>query len=127
MLNLKRLLLVTGTSAVVAVISLTGCKSKSSNGSTSQRTEGRQLDDRTISENVAERLKKEPVYKFEDVDVRTYGGVVQLAGFVNTEDQKRRAGDLAATVPGVSHVINNISLKPEHVTPTGKNDPGYNY
>jgi osmotically-inducible protein OsmY len=85
------------------------------------------LDDRTISENVAERLKKEQVYKFEDVDVRTYGGVVQLAGFVNTEDQKRRAGDLAATVPGVSHVINNISLKPENVTPTGKNDPGYNY
>jgi hyperosmotically inducible periplasmic protein len=116
MLNLKKLILVTGTSAVIAVSALTGCKSSSS----SDRTAGREMDDRAISDKVAQKLKNEPVYKFTEVDVRTFGGVVQLAGFVNSEDQKRRAGELAETIPGVTRVINNISMKPEGLTPTGK-------
>jgi osmotically-inducible protein OsmY len=78
------------------------------------------MDDRSISERVAERLKNEPTYKFTDVDVRTFGGVVQLSGFVNTDEQKSRAGELAQGVGGVSKVINNISLKPETLTPTGQ-------
>ena len=122
MLNLKKLILISGTSAIIAVTGLTGCKTSSSD---SERTAGREMDDRGISEKVAEKLRGEPVYKFGDVDVRTFGGVVQLSGFVTTEDQKHRAGELAETVTGVTRVINNISLKPDNLTPTGKKDPGY--
>ena len=42
----------------------------------------------------------------------TYGGVVQLSGFVGTDDQKTKAAELARNVDGVREVINNISLKP---------------
>lgn len=122
MLNLKKLILITGTSAIIAVVGLTGCKSSSKDG---ERTAGREMDDRAISERVAEKLRSEPVYKFADVDVRTFGGVTQLSGFVNTDEQKHRAGELAETVQGVHRVINNISLKPDNLTPTGKKEPGY--
>ena len=122
MLNLKRLMLVSGASAIMAVTALTGCKSSSSE---SERSAGRAMDDRAISEKVAEKLKNEPVYKFTDVDVRTFGGVVQLSGFVSTDDQKNRAEDIAESVDGVTRVINNISLKPDNLTPTGKKEPAY--
>jgi hyperosmotically inducible protein len=43
--------------------------------------------------------------------VETFKGVVQLSGFVNTKDQKNRAGDLARKVAGVTDVENNITVK----------------
>src|SRR5579862_7688502 len=90
MQNLTKLLLVGGTSAMLA---LTGCEMM--HHDTSDRTAGRALDDRTITENVKHDLDQEPVYKFTDVDVKTFDGVVQLSGFVNTDGQKRRAGEIA--------------------------------
>jgi hyperosmotically inducible protein len=43
--------------------------------------------------------------------VETFKGTVQLSGFVNTRDQKNRAGDLATKVKGVNDVANNITVK----------------
>jgi len=45
------------------------------------------------------------------VTVQTFKGVVQLGGFVNSRDQKNRAGDLAKNVEGVKGVENNITVK----------------
>jgi hypothetical protein len=61
--------------------------------------------------------------------VRTFDGVVQLSGFVNSEEQKRRAEELARQVPGVVEVQNSISLKPNAgaYTPTGRNDNNNTY
>ncbi|HTA95740.1 MAG TPA: BON domain-containing protein [Verrucomicrobiae bacterium] len=36
---------------------------------------------------------------------------MQLSGFVNTADQKTRAGEIAAHVEGVQNVANNITVK----------------
>jgi osmotically-inducible protein OsmY len=115
MRNLKRLFLTGGMSAALAVVTLTGCQT----GSSGDRTAGRALDDKHITMNVEEKLREEPVYKFSDVDVKTFAGVVQLSGFVSSEEQKRRAGDLAQRVEGVSRVVNNITLKPT-MAPTGR-------
>jgi hyperosmotically inducible periplasmic protein len=92
----------------------------------SERTAGRIVDDRKITSNVKSRLNDEPVYKFSDVDVRTFQGVVQLSGFVRSEDQKERAGQLAQQTPGVARVVNSIVLKPEggELTPTGRDNTG---
>jgi hypothetical protein len=76
------------------------------------------VDDKNIAKQVKAELESEPVFKFNNVDVKTYEGVVQLSGFVSSEEQKQRAGQLAQ-VPGVVRVINNITLKPE-VMPTGR-------
>lgn len=107
MRNLTRLILAGGTSVIVM---LTGCEGV--HHSSDSRSAGRALDDKNIATNVREDLYREPVYKFLDVDVRTFGGVVQLSGFVDTDGQKRRAGQIAENVPGVAQVQNNISLKP---------------
>lgn len=120
MRNLKTLLLTGGASAAIAVVALTGCQMTGSHEG--DRTAGRALDDRVITENVREKLRDEPVYKFSDVDVKTFAGVVQLSGFVDTDAQKRRAGEVAQNVDGVTRVVNNITLKPETgtLTPTGR-------
>jgi hyperosmotically inducible protein len=118
MRNLKKLALIGGASALMAMTALTGCQTDSGD-----RTAGRALDDKMITESVEDKLKDEPVFKFSDVDVRTFAGVVQLSGFVDTEEQKSRAGDLAQNVEGVARVVNNITLKPEmnrELRPTGR-------
>jgi osmotically-inducible protein OsmY len=109
MRNLKNLVLVGGAAAIVA---LTGCEMIENHNKTSDRSAGRELDDKVITETVKKDLNQEPVYKFGDVDVKTFGGVVQLSGFVNTDEQKQRAAQIAQHVDGVSQVVNNISLKP---------------
>lgn len=114
-LNVKNAMLAGGLAASLAMMALTGCQS------TSERSAGRQLDDRIVNSKVKDALDDAPVYKFPEVRVMTYGGVVQLSGFVNDEEQKAKAGELARKVEGVHDVINNISLKP---TPTGR-ESGY--
>jgi osmotically-inducible protein OsmY len=121
MLNLKKLILVSGTSAALAVLSLTGCAEMNHRSNSGDRTTGRSLDDKMITSAVKSELNHEPVYKFSDVDVKTFGGVVQLSGFVTSDDQKRRAGEIAQRVEGVAQVVNNISLKPTGtLTPTSR-------
>jgi hypothetical protein len=105
--NLKKAVLTTGLAASVALVALTGCMSSSS-----ERSAGRQLDDRIVNSKVKDALDDAPVYKFPEVRVMTYGGVVQLSGFVSSEEQKTKAAELAKKVEGVHEVINNISLKP---------------
>src|SRR5687768_6990441 len=113
--TLNKTMLAGAVAASVAVMSLTGCVN------TSERSAGRQLDDRIVNSKVKDALNDAPVYKFPEVRTMTYGGVVQLSGFVSSEDQKRQAAELARKVEGVHEVINNISLKP---TATGR-ETGY--
>jgi osmotically-inducible protein OsmY len=119
MLNLKKIILVGGMTAVVA---LTGCETsnKESSNYSGGRSEGRKLDDSTITAAIKKDLEQAPDYKFNTVDVRTYGGVVQLSGFVDTPEQKNRAADIASHENGVAQVQNNISLKPKPMEPTGR-------
>jgi hyperosmotically inducible protein len=107
MKNFTKFVLISGVSAAVALSG--GCATSDHGG----RSEGRVVDDKQITEEVQDQLRREPVYKFSDVDVKTFSGVVQLSGFVNTDEQKKRAGELAQQVPGVTEIVNGISLKPQ--------------
>ena len=122
MQNLKTYLLV---GAAAAVLGFTGCASYQSRD-TGERSEGRRVDDSRITAQIKSDLNHEPVFKFNEVDVKTFNGVVQLSGFVNSEDQKRRAGEIAQGVGGVTQVQNAISLKPETPSPTGRTSFGTN-
>ncbi len=72
---------------------------------------GERIDDKSESTRVQSALSDDTQYKYEDVKVQTFKGVVQLSGFVNSRDQKNRAGDLAKKVEGVKEVENNITVK----------------
>ncbi|HWQ91444.1 MAG TPA: BON domain-containing protein [Clostridia bacterium] len=114
-MKLKNSVLLGGLALSMTI--MTGCQTWK--GGTEDRTEGRKIDDQEISKTVQRRLKEEPVYKFTGVDVKTYQGVVQLSGFVDTEVQRDRAAQVAQTVPGIREVMNHLAIKPEPLVPTG--------
>jgi len=108
-----------GTAALSTLIitGLPGCSTTPEG----DRTAGQVMDDKHITENVKKALESDPTYKFTDVRVDSYKGVVQLSGFVDNPDQKKRADELAQKSLWVREVVDNIALKPKlELTPTGK-------
>jgi len=89
---------------------LAGCESMTS--PKDERSEGRALDDKHITSSVERSLETEPTYKFPEVSVTTFAGVVQLSGFVNSDGQRARAAEIAQNTDGVKQVVNGIALKP---------------
>jgi len=77
----------------------------------SERSTGQYVDDKSLTSRVNSALGNNPDYKFEEVNVTALKGTVQLSGFVNTADQKTRAGEIARQVQGVQDVVNNITVK----------------
>lgn len=88
------------------IVSMAGCASEKA-----PRTAGQTIDDQAISRRVTEALGAEPAYKFTDVRVVTYEGKVQLSGFVDRDEQRGRAEEIARKVPGVKDVTNQIVKK----------------
>ncbi len=98
--------LVFSLSAVVLFGGLTGCA-----GDRYTQSTGERIDDSADSSRVRKALSADTQYKYGDVEIKTFKGVVQLSGFVNSRDQKNRAGDLARRVEGIRSVENNITVK----------------
>ncbi len=93
-----------GTSA--ALMSVGGCA-----GDRYHQSTGEHIDDRVTSTRVKNALEADVQYKYPIVEVKTFKGTCQLSGFVDTRDQKGRAGDIAKRVEGVRRVENNITVK----------------
>lgn len=104
--------------SAVTLLVLTACQETLHPGS-DERSAGRTLDDKHITENIHKSMEREPVYKLDGVHVNTFDGVVQLSGWVESEGQKMRAQQVAQNVPGVRQVVNGITLKPM-MQPTGR-------
>jgi osmotically-inducible protein OsmY len=85
---------------------LAGCAARG----TSQST-GEYVDDAAITAKVKSAIFKDPSLKATEINVETYSGVVQLSGFVDSQNSIGRAADLAASVPGVVSVKNNLDVK----------------
>jgi len=69
------------------------------------------LDDKSLNARVTTALNGSPEYKLNSVTVQSFRGVVQLSGFVNTPDQRSKAGEIAREIPGVRSVENRIMIK----------------
>ena len=77
-----------------------------------RQTAGEYLDDATITARVKTALIQAPDVKAHQINVETQNGVVQLSGFVDSEDEARRAVDAADDVPGVKKVESDMRVKP---------------
>jgi hyperosmotically inducible periplasmic protein len=73
---------------------------------------GAAIDDRTLSEEVRSALAANPETATPRIKVSTAGGVVQLAGFVDSNEQRAAAGSIAGSVQGVRGVDNDLRLTP---------------
>ena len=103
---LKLSALILSVSALALVSGVTGCA-----GDRYTQSTGERIDDNRTSERVREALGADTQFKYTDVKVQSFKGVVQLSGFVNARDQKNRAGDIAKRVEGVKELQNNITVK----------------
>ncbi len=75
------------------------------------RSAGQVVDDSAITTEVKAKLLNDNVTRGVAVSVETFQGQVTLTGAVDTERQRERVGNLAASVRGVKKVNNLVSLK----------------
>ncbi|RKX60194.1 MAG: transporter [Thermodesulfobacteriota bacterium] len=68
------------------------------------------LSDKEITTRVKIKFMQDPELKAFSIDVDTLNGVVTLTGIVKTEAQKKKAVELAKSVPGVKGVKDNIQV-----------------
>jgi osmotically-inducible protein OsmY len=83
-------------------------------GCTSTRTQestGEYIDDTTITTKVKSKLMLAKDTTGTAINVETFKGIVQLSGFVKTEQEKQRAEEITRTVGGVKEVENKISIR----------------
>ncbi len=79
---------------------------------------GGYVDDSTITAKVKTNLAQDDKVSATDVHVRTYKGVVDLSGFVDSQAQVSEARLVAAQVDGVKSVHNNLIVKGTVAPPT---------
>jgi osmotically-inducible protein OsmY len=88
------------------VPNLVGC----AGGKTYEST-GEHFDDAIITTKVKASILGDAKLKLLQISVETFKGVVQLSGFVNSNEAATRAVDLTRRVKGVKQVNNSLIVK----------------
>lgn len=81
------------------------------NATPTRESTGEYVDNTVITTKVKAALAKDSLGTLVDVEVATFRDVVQLSGFVDSEDDKMRAQELASAVEGVASVDNSLIVK----------------
>src|SRR6266851_8612254 len=69
---------------------------------------GEYAKDKEIAARIKTRLYADPMTKGTEIEVQSLRGTVQLSGFVDNQAARNRAGEIAASTPGVVQVYNNL-------------------
>lgn len=88
------------------VMFASGCAGNATSSST-----GEFIDDTVITTKVKAALVQDPDLSALEISVETFKGVVQLSGFVDTQAEITKAGQVARNIEGVNSVQNDITLK----------------
>ncbi len=91
---------------LVLVVFMVGCS-----GSRHKASTGEYIDDSVITTKVKAEIFNDPLLKVFQINVETFKGVVQLSGFVNSEQASTRASKVARSVKGVTEVKNSLIIK----------------
>lgn len=76
-----------------------------------QETMGEYIDDATTTAKIKAIILKDAGLKGFDINVKTYKGVVQLSGFVDTSSIAEQAVADARKIPGVRSIVNSLIVK----------------
>jgi osmotically-inducible protein OsmY len=90
----------------IVLAALMGCASTAT-----QEGTGEYVDDTVITTKIKAEIFNEPSLKSAEINVETFKGVVQLSGFVNSQEDINRAVRVARSVKGVVSVKNDMRLK----------------
>jgi osmotically-inducible protein OsmY len=83
-----------------------GCSATQKHEST-----GQYVDDSAITTKVKAAIFSDPALKVLQIKVETFEGMVQLSGFVDSEQSSKKAADVAGSVKGVAAVKNDLIVK----------------
>ena len=76
-----------------------------------QESTGEFVDDSVITTKVKSLLANDDFLKSFQISVETRKGIVQLSGFVDSQDAVNKAGQIARSVGGVKSVKNSLIVK----------------
>ncbi|HYN12418.1 MAG TPA: BON domain-containing protein [Burkholderiales bacterium] len=108
-MDLSRRRIMAVTLAAAALTGLSACASKDP---AIRRTAGETASDATLTAKVKTAIATDAGARTASaVNVTTYGGTVQLSGFVDNQDQANRAVAAAKKVEGVKSVKNDLRVK----------------
>lgn len=96
-------LIVAAALAALPMTMITGCAVTSG-----RETVGEYTDDTATTARVKTALTRDPIVKSHQVNVTTFRGVVQLSGFVDSQEQKDRATELVRNMEGVKELHNDL-------------------
>lgn len=91
---------------LVLAASIAGCA-----GGRTYESTGEYLDDTAVTTKVKSTILGDSKLKVLQINVKTFKGIVQLSGFVDSESAATRAVELARTVKGVKMVNNSLIVK----------------
>jgi osmotically-inducible protein OsmY len=93
-------------SLVILLIFSVSCAATSKQEST-----GEYIDDSVLTTKIKTAVFNEPSLKSTEIKVITYKGVVQLSGFVTSEDNIKKALEVVSNVDGVKSIKNDMHVK----------------
>ena len=99
------------TFSTLAILTLTASEARANTSSVRQEVEV--WGDRITADRISDALNTDPIYYFVHVDVRVHHGVAALSGFVWDTPALYRALEIAAQVPGVRRVADQMELERE--------------
>jgi osmotically-inducible protein OsmY len=76
-----------------------------------QESTGEYVDDSVITTKAKSLLAADDFLKSFQIGVETYKGIVQLSGFVNSQQAVDKASEITRSVKGVKSVKNNLIVK----------------
>jgi osmotically-inducible protein OsmY len=91
---------------LMLIASFAACASSRTSEST-----GEYVDDSVITTKVKALLAEDDFLRSFQISVETYRGIVQLSGFVNSQQTVDKAGQIARSVKGVTSVKNSLIVK----------------
>ena len=103
-----------GVAMTAAALALSGCASnRGANDTSSSRSAGEFTSDAALTAKVKTAIASDSgIGNATNINVNSYRGVVQLNGFVDSQDKIQRAVTAARNVQGVRDVQNNLQVKP---------------
>ena len=94
--------------ALFGGVQIAGCAAQEQ-----QRATGQVFDDSMLTAKVKNAIVRDSGFSDAmDVNVNSFRGVVQLSGFVESEELMQRAEEIAEGVDGVRSVHNDLHLAP---------------
>ncbi|MDD5285854.1 MAG: BON domain-containing protein [Desulfuromonadaceae bacterium] len=81
------------------------------NATQKKESTGEYIDDSAITAKIKAGLFEDANLKSLQIEVKTFKGVVQLSGFVDSAQSAAKAGEIAGRVKGIKELKNDLVVK----------------